>query len=397
MKQTIVLFSLFLTFSIVHSVHGGVGQSAVITLIFPYGARSYGMGEVGTALADDGSVLFFNPAGLALPNSGFEGGTCSYFFEPLLPAFHLDGLWHNAFSANYQDTTFEWGQFGFFRNYINMGVNTWNDELGRVLCKSRSYETVYGLGWGFDFKELGIRNHYFGLTLKCYNSAIAPGFNGPGTGIGRGVAIDAGYLWTMGHGFRLGATFMNMGPSVYYFDPAKSDPIPFTINLAVAYKKEFEVEGVKFIGLAGEFRFDREIVKNHGEGSPDPFYKAIWTDLLHDADETPKFELLQINRHYGGEVTLFNTLSLRMGYLIDIVGERYEFHRGFGIKLFNHFSFDRDTIHAPAGFMRNYARRYDPSKEGSSGARDGQWQWSFTATRLFNWSVDDLFWWRSRR
>ncbi|MBN2037684.1 MAG: hypothetical protein JW768_13165 [Chitinispirillaceae bacterium] len=36
--------------------YAAVGQSAVITLVFPYGARSYAMGEVGTALADDGSA-----------------------------------------------------------------------------------------------------------------------------------------------------------------------------------------------------------------------------------------------------------------------------------------------------------------------------------------------------
>lgn len=144
-------------------------------------------------------------------------------------------------------------------------------------------------------------------------------------------------------------------------------------------------------------RYDREIVKNYSSGHPDQFYRAIWTDLLHDTSETPKFELHQITRHYGGEVTFFNTLSLRMGYLIDLAGERYEFHRGFGIKLFNHFSFDLDTIYSPPGFMRDYARRFDPRKEGASGARDDQWQMSFTATRLLNWSVDDLFWWRSGR
>jgi hypothetical protein len=397
MKHPVAQFLLLLTGIFVFSSQAGIGQSAVITLVFPYGARSAGMGEVGTALADDGSVLFFNPAGLALPNSDFEGGVCSYSYEPLLPAFQLDSLWHNSFSANYQDTTFKWGQFGFFRNFINMGVNTWSDELGRVLGKSHSYETVYGLGWGFDLKECGMKNHYFGLTLKYYNSVLAPGFKGSGTGIGRGIATDAGYLWTIGRGFRLGATLMNMGPSVSYFDSAKSDPIPFTVNLAVAYKKEFEVEGVKFVGVAGEFRFDREIVKNHTKGNPDPFYKAVWTDFLFDPDETPKFELLQINRHYGGEITFFNTLSLRMGYLIDIVGERYESHHGFGIKLFNHLSFDRAIIYSPAGYGRTYAQRYGSWKEGSSGARDGQWQWSFTAKRLLNWSVDDLLWWQSGR
>ena len=39
-------------------------KSAVITLVFPSGARSLAMGEVGTALADDEQAAFYNPAGL---------------------------------------------------------------------------------------------------------------------------------------------------------------------------------------------------------------------------------------------------------------------------------------------------------------------------------------------
>lgn len=220
MIKTSIVRSLFIVLPMALLSYAGVGQSAVITLVFPYGARSAAMGDVGTALADDGSVLFFNPAGLDLPNSDWEGGACSYSYEPLLPAFKIKDLWLSAFSGNYQDTTFEWGQFGLYRNYINMGVNAWSDEIGRELGAARSYEGVVALGWGFDFKEIGIRNHYFGVTCKFIKSALAPGIGANGAGIGTGIAVDAGYLWTIGHGFRFGATFMNMGPSIYYIDPA---------------------------------------------------------------------------------------------------------------------------------------------------------------------------------
>ncbi|MBN1129195.1 MAG: hypothetical protein JXA71_09430, partial [Chitinispirillaceae bacterium] len=43
---------------------GGVGQSAVITLVFPPGARATGLGEAFTGVADDVNAVFFNPAGL---------------------------------------------------------------------------------------------------------------------------------------------------------------------------------------------------------------------------------------------------------------------------------------------------------------------------------------------
>ena len=44
-----------------------VAQSAVITLIFPPGARATGLGEAFVALADDANATFFNPAGLGQP------------------------------------------------------------------------------------------------------------------------------------------------------------------------------------------------------------------------------------------------------------------------------------------------------------------------------------------
>ena len=39
--------------------------SAIITLEMPIGARQLGMGEVGAAIADDATALYYNPAGLA--------------------------------------------------------------------------------------------------------------------------------------------------------------------------------------------------------------------------------------------------------------------------------------------------------------------------------------------
>jgi ligand-binding sensor domain-containing protein len=53
----LLLFSL-------HSSVSAVGQSAVITLVFPPGARATGLGEAFTAIADDANATFFNPAGL---------------------------------------------------------------------------------------------------------------------------------------------------------------------------------------------------------------------------------------------------------------------------------------------------------------------------------------------
>jgi len=60
--------SLFITLLFLSgtSIRAGVGESAVITLIFPPGARATGMGEAFTGAAEDASATYYNPAGLGL-------------------------------------------------------------------------------------------------------------------------------------------------------------------------------------------------------------------------------------------------------------------------------------------------------------------------------------------
>ena len=67
-KSTIGVTVTLALFFILSSlpVHAGVGESAVITLAFPPGARATGTGEAFTGLADDATSTYYNPAGLGL-------------------------------------------------------------------------------------------------------------------------------------------------------------------------------------------------------------------------------------------------------------------------------------------------------------------------------------------
>ena len=104
-----------------------------------------------------------------------------------------------------------------------------------------------------------------------------------------------------------------------------------------------------------------------------------------------------INEHLGAEITLFNTLSMRGGYLVDPMGERFEYHWGFGINIFDHFSLEWGKIKSPEHFMRGFSRLFDPDKTGATGARDKQIQISITATRFLDWSEEDRFWGKKRK
>jgi hypothetical protein len=365
-----------------------VGQSAVITLVFPSGARSLAMGEVGTALADDEQVLYYNPAGLGMSNYRFRGGSYTNSYEQLLPAFHIRDLWHVHLAGCYQPPASVWGGFAADLNFINFGINQMTDEQGREIARYRSFEGVGAIGWGFNLVDAGIKNHFWGIGLKLLYSALAPGYGTGTEGIASSFAADVGYIWRFLPFMRFGLTFANMGPSVYYIDRSEADPIPFTINLALAYQDEFFIGNFKLLKLSSEIRADREVVKTYPDRQPDPFWKAIYTDLVNDPDMTTGEEFEETNWHLGFESTFANTFSVRNGFLFDMAGKRFETHFGIGVRIYDHFQWDFSTIYSPEGYLKGFYGL----PEGSNGSRHGQYHLTFTFLRMGNWSPHDGTW-----
>ncbi len=356
-----------------------VGESAVITLVFPWGARTNAMGEVGTALCDDGAAAFYNPAGLGIPNSRWEGGAFTHFYEPILPQFGLRDLWHTTIAGHFQYTDTTFGRiitrgFGGFFNYLNLGENEWTDEFGRPRGSGLSHEFVLGvLSYGTNVHRENL-DLAMGFSAKYVKSARAPGYGEAGAGIGRTVAFDLGLLMVTDFGLRVGMNAANMGLDIYYVDPNDPDPLPFTVNLAVGYKRLFTDNNIKIFQLASEFRLERELVVNKAYEHPDPFYKAIVTDT-RDKSFAENWRITQ--KHIGWECLLFNTGALRMGCLHDNDGYRYELHVGTGFQIFNHFEMDWYGILVP------HDTQHPPH---------GQWGMSFTMMRLGLWSEDDAKW-----
>ena len=62
--RTVLLMSTMFIAYTVQPTWSAIGQSAVITLVLPPGARATGLGEAFTGLANDANAIFFNPAGL---------------------------------------------------------------------------------------------------------------------------------------------------------------------------------------------------------------------------------------------------------------------------------------------------------------------------------------------
>lgn len=353
-----------------------VGEAAVITLVFPYGARTNAMGEVGVALADDESAMFWNPAGLGIGNQErWRGGAVSHYWGPVLPAFGLSDLWHlmplagsYQYSAQIDSSTYKNYGFGAYVNYLNSGVREWSDELSRRLGQAYSYELVADISYGMNIFSRAYGEHALGVSLKSINSALTPGDEG-NKGVGRDICLDAGYLYVFPFHLRLGFTAANMGPSIKYITREDADPLPFTLRMGIAYKNEWASVDKYIASLAAEIDAGREFVRHPIGEPPDPFYKALISDMGHP-DE--------IVYNAGVEGRFIRSFAARAGVLIDRVGSRTELHLGCGGSAFNHFTLDWYYIHSPQRSI----------------ARDRQWGVSLSFFNVGFWRKGDLTWWR---
>ncbi len=357
-----------------------IGQSAIITLQFPYGAREAAMGECGVALADDQSCMFYNPAGLGVISESMNKGAAGHFFEPLLPALKLSDVWHLAAPMLvWQDNRHYFGGVGVSVNYLNFGRNDITNQNGVVEGQYNADEVVVGLSYGDDLlHDLHNGSSFaYGASFKYARSKLT----NDNSQIGRTYAIDAALLGVTSFGLRMGGGLYNMGPAVSYGsgNGSQSNPIPFTVRIGIAWKYPLVIEGMDLLKVACEGNLDREIVRQNPDSKPDNFIRAIYDDVIHDTSETRDDEIKKITRHLGAELTVMNTGSFRFGYMIDPAGDRYETHWGFGVSVFNHISFDYAYIISPDDRPRN-----------------GQWSIGLNIFNITELRADDIKWWNHK-
>jgi len=209
---------LFLLFSFLLGIPGGVfaagGTSGGNILSIPVGARPIAMGEAYTALADDISSLYWNPAGIAILNQS----QASFMYNPTL----VDSVYQHAAIA----APWEFGGIGGSLSYLSYGnirgFNASGDPTGDVSAYS-----MVGTGSGGFF----MGPWAFGASIKGVQSKLD-------TENAMGVAGDLGMIWThqkpvLGEGtLRLGATIRNLGTGMKFID--QRDPFPRQWRLGAA-------------------------------------------------------------------------------------------------------------------------------------------------------------------
>ncbi len=271
------------------SVSFGSTASVIWMTITP-GARPNGMGEAFTALADDATASYWNPAGLAFADTSRQELTlqhCNWlpqladdlYYEYLGYARHLSG----------------WGGIGGNITFMSMGEQQETSEGGINLGEFYSYGVALTGSFGTEVAP-GVS---VGLGLKFIYDHLYYQDSGKGTSF----AADLGVLYRvqmeelgLGNGrLQVGAALSNLGPNMSYGGSSENNPLPRTIRTGLAY-----------------IPMDTELTRLT--------IVADYSKLLTNVDEGLGTEFNENKWGAGAEFWYYDLLALRAGYMHDTEG-----------------------------------------------------------------------------
>lgn len=175
---------------------GGVGTTAAQFLKLSATARGSAMGEAMTAIADDSSALFWNPAGLINVTSR----TVVFTHASYLAGSYYD---YAAYGQDFGDM----GAFGVGVQYMNHGGITQTDASGVDVGNFNPYDIALSLGFASyisGFNKYPEERFVLGVAAKIVSCKI--------TGQDSTISADAGILspWYLGNRLRLGVAASNI-------------------------------------------------------------------------------------------------------------------------------------------------------------------------------------------
>lgn len=311
------LYALSLVFMICFNGQASAtneSQAAAIFLLIEPGAKQAGMGEAYTAVSDDASAGYYNPAGLAF--QGTEKKNMQFMHTNWLPKL-ADDMYYEylGFSQHAEG----WGNFAFNLVYFNMGEQAMtNSTSSEIIGKFTSFELMASGSYGATMTE----NLSLGLTLKAIYSKLSDAGQEAekGKGIGTSFALDFGAMYkTPVKGLTLAAAVHNIGPKISYIDVSQADPLPLNFVLGFAYTPvESEFNRLRFVADI----YKPLVMRN---ASPVEALLRGW----YDEDSKEEFE--QIDFKLGTEYVYNNFMALRAGYTYDKDGELESPTFGVGI------------------------------------------------------------------
>lgn len=277
-------------------------QAAVLPLLIEPGAKQAGMGEAYSAIADDATAGYYNPAGLAFQDRNRRN--LQFMHQNWLPTLADDMYYEYLGYSQYAEG---WGNFAINLIYFNMGEQARTSEHSpEIIGTFHSFDVYLTGSYGATITD----NFSLGLTLKGIYSKLADQGQGAeeGKGIGTSFAFDFGSMWkTPVRGLTLSSVIHNLGPKISYIDVTQADPLPLNWVFGAAY-----------VPIQGDFNrltFVLDIYKPLVRRSGSPVEALIkgWYD------EDNEFE--QVDFKVGSEYVYNNFMALRAGYSYDKDGD----------------------------------------------------------------------------
>jgi len=266
--------------------------ASVIWMTITPGARPNGMGEAFTALADDATASYWNPAGLAFVDTTRQELTLQHsnwlpqladdlYFEYLGYARHLSG----------------WGGIGGNITFMSMGEQQETSQGGETLGEFYSYGVAFTGSFGTEVAP-GVS---VGLGLKFVYDHLYYQDSGKGTSF----AADLGVLYRvpmeeLGLGsagrLQLAAALSNLGPNMSYGGSSENNPLPRTIRAGLAY-----------------IPLDSQLTRLS--------VVADYSKLLTSVEDGFGEEFNENKWGTGAEFWYYDLLALRAGYVHDTEGQ----------------------------------------------------------------------------
>ncbi len=309
----------------------------VFLTIFP-GAKATAMGAAFSAIADDATASYYNPGALGF----FDHAEFSMIHAPWLRKlandmyYEFGGFVYPIAGGN--------GVIGGHIIYLTLGQIDAYGEGNVYFGSFRPFDFAIDFAVGLKPKEnLGV-----GAGVKFIYSFLAPGniirevLHEPGQGgSAMSFAVDAGVLYkpaiTKLDTIRLSAVLTNIGPGLKYTENGEVDPLPRTLRLGIAYKREFA--GVHSITISADIN-------------------KVLVGITNDVrTKGMGYVVDEAFKHVGIEYGLMDIVFVRAGYFLDKEGKREGPTFGGGLK-FKSFKFDIADDSKIYDFEESSNRRY---------------------------------------
>jgi len=184
----------------------GPGTTGANFLKIGVGARAAAMGDAFTAVADDSTSLYWNPAGL----TRLEGWELSTMYN----------MWFEGISQGYVSAGFPLlgGTMGVATNYVSMGDLEGRDESGNPTGTFQAYDLAACVGFAGRLGKLSL-----GLSGGIVRSTVAADSNSA-------FLSTVGGLFEINQNFSVGAVAQNLGTEL------GDDTLPLIFKVGLSLK-----------------------------------------------------------------------------------------------------------------------------------------------------------------